>query len=112
MKHNADLTVTEMHQSMEAEKQRGLMDARVQSEINKEWVILETKKKQWCAACGREATFNCCWNTSYCDRRCQQAHWQGCMDACTQGGGGRETSNTGGHRSWSGGEGTIHGRHE
>ena len=34
VKHNANLTVTEMHQSMGAEKQRGLMDARVQSEIN------------------------------------------------------------------------------
>ena len=84
VKHNAVLTETEMRQSMEVEKQRGLMDARVQSEINKKQTILETKKKQWCAACGREATINCCWNTSYCDYRCQQAHRQGHMASCTQ----------------------------
>ena len=112
VKHNANLTVNEMRQSMKVEKQRGLMAARVQSEINKEWVILETKKKQWCTACGWEATFNCCWNTSYCNYRCQQAHWQGHMADCTQGGGGQETSNTGGHRGWSGEKGTIHQRHE
>ena len=77
MKQNTDLAVTVMCHSMEAEKQRGLMDARVQSEINKERTILETKMKQWCAVCRREATFNCCWNTSHCNYWCQQAHWQG-----------------------------------
>ena len=33
--------------------------------------IAETKKKQWCANCGKEAIFYCCWNTSYCDFPCQ-----------------------------------------
>ena len=28
--------------------------------------------------------FYCCWNTSYCDYPCQQAHWPHHMEACTQ----------------------------
>ena len=84
VKHDAVLAKTEMRQSMEVEMQCDLMDARVQSEINKKQAILETKKKQLCAACRREATINCCWNTSYCDYRWQQAHRQGHMAPCTQ----------------------------
>ena len=28
--------------------------------------------------------FYCCWNTSYCDYPCQQAHWPKHMATCTQ----------------------------
>ena len=37
-----------------------------------------------CASCGKEAMFYCCWNTSYCDYPCQQAHWPKHMATCTQ----------------------------
>ena len=77
-----------MRQSMEVEKQRGLMDTRKQAEIDKQRAIVDTKKKQWCAMCGKEAIFYCCWNTSYCDYPCQQAHWPSHMSSCAQGGGG------------------------
>ena len=33
--------------------------------------VADAKKKQWCANCGKEAIFYCCWNTSYCDFPCQ-----------------------------------------
>ena len=46
---------------------------------------VETKKKQWCANCGKEAVFYCCWNTSYCDYPCQQGHWPQHMTTCSQG---------------------------
>lgn len=46
---------------------------------------VETKKKQWCANCGKEAVFYCCWNTSYCDYPCQQGHWPVHMASCSQG---------------------------
>ena len=46
---------------------------------------METKKKQWCANCGKEAVFYCCWNTSYCDYPCQQGHWPQHMTTCSQG---------------------------
>ncbi|XP_075212466.1 zinc finger MYND domain-containing protein 11 [Lycorma delicatula] len=38
--------------------------------------IADTKKKQWCYNCEREAIYHCCWNTAYCSTECQQLHWQ------------------------------------
>lgn len=37
-----------------------------------------------CANCGKEAMFYCCWNTSYCDLRCQHNHWWKHVSQCTQ----------------------------
>ena len=84
VKHNADLILMEMRGSMEQEKQRSIADCRKQAEIEKQRVISETKKKQWCANCGKEAIFYCCWNTSYCDYPCQQSHWPSHMTSCAQ----------------------------
>jgi len=84
VKHNADLILMEMRGSMEQDKQRSISDCRKQAEIEKQKVISETKKKQWCANCGKEAIFYCCWNTSYCDYPCQQSHWPSHMSACAQ----------------------------
>ena len=84
MKHNADLVIMEMRQAMEAEKQKALQDCKKQAEIEKQTAIKEMKKKQWCAHCGKEAIFYCCWNTSYCDYPCQQAHWPTHMNTCAQ----------------------------
>jgi len=84
VKHNADLILMEMRGSMEQEKQRSIADCRKQSEIDKQKAIAETKKKQWCANCGKEAIFYCCWNTSYCDYPCQQSHWPNHMSSCAQ----------------------------
>jgi hypothetical protein len=97
VKHNADLVLMEMRGTLEQEKQRALMDCRKQAELEKLSAVAETKKKQWCANCGKEAIFYCCWNTSYCDYPCQQAHWPAHMATCSQnnesggaGGGGME----------------------
>merc|ERR1719166_105165 len=87
VKHNADLIMMEMRSSLEADKQRAIADCRKQAEIEKQKAISETKKKQWCAMCGKEAIFYCCWNTSYCDYPCQQAHWPTHMTTCAQNGG-------------------------
>jgi hypothetical protein len=70
-KHNADLIVLEMRQSMEADKQKNIADLRKQMDIEKHKAITEVKKKQWCVNCQKEAIFYCCWNTSYCDYPCQ-----------------------------------------
>jgi len=92
VKHNADLVLMEMRGSLEQEKQRALHDCRQQAELEKLSAVAEAKKKQWCANCGKEAIFYCCWNTSYCDYPCQQAHWPAHMTSCSQnseaGGGG------------------------
>ena len=71
VKHNADLILMELRQSMEAEKQKVIADFKRQAEIERQKAITDTKKKQWCANCGKEAIFYCCWNTSYCDYPCQ-----------------------------------------
>jgi hypothetical protein len=84
VKHNADLLMMELRQTVEAEKQKVLGDFKKQAEIEKHKAIAETKKKQWCAHCGKEAIFYCCWNTSYCDYPCQQAHWPSHMSTCAQ----------------------------
>ncbi|XP_029550378.1 protein kinase C-binding protein 1 isoform X5 [Salmo trutta] len=84
MKHNLELTMAEMRQSLEQERERLMAEVKKQTEVEKQQVVDETKKKQWCANCRKEAIFYCCWNTSYCDYPCQQAHWPEHMKSCTQ----------------------------
>ncbi|KAM8831158.1 MYND-type zinc finger-containing chromatin reader ZMYND8-like isoform 1-T1 [Synchiropus picturatus] len=84
MKHNLELTMAEMRQSLEQERDRLVADVKKQCEMEKQQAVDETKKKQWCANCRKEAIFYCCWNTSYCDYPCQQAHWPEHMKSCTQ----------------------------
>ncbi|XP_078507999.1 MYND-type zinc finger-containing chromatin reader ZMYND8 isoform X3 [Lissotriton helveticus] len=84
MKHNLELTMAEMRQSLEQERDRLIAEVKKQTEMEKQQSVDETKKKQWCANCKKEAIFYCCWNTSYCDYPCQQAHWPEHMKSCTQ----------------------------
>ncbi|XP_035863876.1 protein kinase C-binding protein 1-like isoform X8 [Sander lucioperca] len=84
MKHNLELTMAEMRQSLEQERERLVAEVKKQMELEKQQAVDETKKKQWCANCRKEAIFYCCWNTSYCDYPCQQAHWPEHMKSCTQ----------------------------
>uniref|UniRef100_A0A8B9RFK4 Protein kinase C binding protein 1, like n=1 Tax=Astyanax mexicanus TaxID=7994 RepID=A0A8B9RFK4_ASTMX len=72
MKHNLELTMAEMRQSLEQERERLVAEVKKQMEMEKQQAVDETKKKQWCANCKKEAIFYCCWNTSYCDYPCQQ----------------------------------------
>ncbi|CAG5098195.1 Oidioi.mRNA.OKI2018_I69.XSR.g15450.t2.cds [Oikopleura dioica] len=89
MRHNNELTIAEIRQSMENEK--NLEIERLEAKLRKEQeeAILATKSKQWCAQCGKEAVFYCCWNTAYCDYPCQQGHWPVHMEHCTQSQGGQ-----------------------
>ena len=86
MYFNAELTMAEMRQSLEQERERLVTEVKKQTEQEKQQAVDETKKKQWCANCRKEAIFYCCWNTSYCDYPCQQAHWPEHMKSCTQSG--------------------------
>lgn len=56
---------------MASDHERAMAEALRQCEIEKNRAIEETKKKQWCTFCGKEALLYCCWNTSYCDYPCQ-----------------------------------------
>lgn len=82
----SELTMAEMRQSLEQERDRLIAEVKKQLELEKQQAVDETKKKQWCAHCKKEAIFYCCWNTSYCDYPCQQAHWPEHMKSCTQSG--------------------------
>lgn len=73
-----------MRGSMEAERLRAIEETRKEAEEEKKRCIEETKRKQWCAMCGSEAMFYCCWNTAYCDYPCQQSHWPSHMRNCAQ----------------------------
>jgi len=84
MKQNVDMMLKEMKGNIEKENQRTIEQFKKQAEIEKQKAIAETKKKQWCANCSKEAIFYCCWNTSYCDYPCQQAHWPSHMSTCSQ----------------------------
>ncbi|KAK3611560.1 hypothetical protein CHS0354_018075 [Potamilus streckersoni] len=84
LKHNFELTLSEMKQAWGAEKLRITAQVTRGCEKEKEKAVKETKKKQWCASCGKEAIFYCCWNTSYCDYPCQQEHWPTHMPNCLQ----------------------------
>ncbi|KAG8238254.1 hypothetical protein J437_LFUL018265 [Ladona fulva] len=84
LKHNHDLMIVEMRNSLEKEKVRCVNEVRRHCEAEKMRAIEETKRKQWCANCSKEALFYCCWNTSYCDYPCQQSHWPRHMASCAQ----------------------------
>lgn len=49
-----------------------------------EKAIEETKRKQWCAFCLREAQYYCCPNAWYCGHPCQQKDWAKHMRNCGQ----------------------------
>ncbi|XP_061591758.1 MYND-type zinc finger-containing chromatin reader ZMYND8-like isoform X2 [Cololabis saira] len=103
MKHNLELTMAEMRQSLEQERDRLVAEVKKQMELEKQHAVDETKKKQWCANCRKEAIFYCCWNTSYCDYPCQQAHWPEHMKSCTQSAPQQETEPNSDHSAKSSG---------
>ncbi|XP_041360637.1 protein kinase C-binding protein 1-like isoform X2 [Gigantopelta aegis] len=84
LKHNFKLTVAEMKAAWEAEKNKLFRELKRIFDQEKEACVAAAKKKQWCANCSKEAIYYCCWNTSYCDYACQQAHWPEHLPSCMQ----------------------------
>lgn len=84
LRTNTDQILREMQRSLENEKVRLVAETRQQCVAERIRSVEETKKKQWCVQCGKEAQFYCCWNTSYCDYPCQQQHWTRHMPKCAQ----------------------------
>ena len=80
--------------SAETERKNALAQAQRHFEMEKERAVDEAKKKQWCAQCGQEAIFYCCWNTAYCDYPCQQTHWPKHMVSCANANQNAETAAT------------------
>jgi len=84
MKANVDIMMKDMKGNLEKENQRIVEQYKAAAKVEMQKAIEETKKKQWCANCTKEAIFYCCWNTSYCDYPCQQAHWPQHLSTCSQ----------------------------
>lgn len=84
LKSSSSTTISEMKRSFETEKTKLINETRRQCELDRIRAVEDTKKRQWCANCGKEAKFYCCWNTSYCDYPCQQQHWPRHMTHCSQ----------------------------
>ncbi|XP_076457219.1 uncharacterized protein LOC143291271 [Babylonia areolata] len=84
VQHSHKITVAEMKACWEAEMSKALQDLRNKLAKEKQEAVMETKKKQWCASCWKEALYYCCWNTSYCSYTCQQAHWSLHQQHCRQ----------------------------
>lgn len=84
LRHNTELVISEIQERMKMESQHALNKAFITAKQEKEKAISATKERQWCASCKKEALFYCCWNTSYCDYRCQQNHWPVHSLTCTQ----------------------------
>lgn len=64
IKYNSELKIREILQESIRERKK--------MKLEYEKKIAETKQKQWCANCGKESIYYCCWNTSYCDEECQK----------------------------------------
>lgn len=84
MQANNEKLLNELKSSMEKERVRAINEVRGQCESDRIRMVEETKQKQWCKNCLREAQMYCCWNTSYCDYPCQQAHWTKHRPDCAQ----------------------------
>ncbi|KAK9879448.1 hypothetical protein WA026_006518 [Henosepilachna vigintioctopunctata] len=84
IRKNVCTILKDIQGSIAEERERIIDETRSACELEALRRIEEAKSKQWCANCGKEAQFYCCWNTSYCDYPCQQKHWSKHMGKCTQ----------------------------
>ncbi|XP_037956524.1 protein kinase C-binding protein 1 isoform X2 [Teleopsis dalmanni] len=84
IKTTTDLMLHEMRKSMENETARAVNDVRKQCELERKQEVDATKRTVWCSICLREANLYCCWNTAYCEQRCQEIHWAEHAPNCEQ----------------------------
>ncbi|KAA0199574.1 hypothetical protein HAZT_HAZT004156 [Hyalella azteca] len=71
MRRSMEQQQVEIRRQMERRLSEKISEVKRQCDVEKQRAVEDTKKKQWCANCGKEALFFCCWNTSYCDYPCQ-----------------------------------------
>lgn len=80
--------VANLHLENETMKQRHAMELtnlqeKSRAELQK--AVRETKQRQWCKNCLKEAHFHCCWNISYCSEECQKMDWKRHHASCMNG---------------------------
>lgn len=84
IKKNVYSILKDIQKSIAEEQKKLVEDTRSACEVETLKRVHETKLRQWCAMCFKEAQFYCCWNTSYCDYACQQKHWSKHASRCSQ----------------------------
>ena len=75
LKEDSQMRLDLQEAEFNRKKMKAVADCKRRATLDKERAISETKKRQWCANCGRGSIYPCCWNTSYCSPSCQHAHW-------------------------------------
>ncbi|XP_063709073.1 E3 SUMO-protein ligase RanBP2-like [Culicoides brevitarsis] len=89
VKHNSDLILSEYKKSQEKREAQLIDEISRKCELERiravEKAIEETKSKNWCNFCKREAIYHCCSSTWYCGKRCQQQDWGEHMRYCLNG---------------------------
>ncbi|CAB4034306.1 Hypothetical predicted protein [Paramuricea clavata] len=71
-----DMEVNELRGAMSREREKVISELKREHERVLRDTVRDAKRKQWCCNCQQEASYPCCWNTSYCSRHCQHVHWQ------------------------------------
>lgn len=74
--HCHEIETHKLRNALNLERQNVMAKLKREHEEILRDVVRETKRKQWCCNCEQEASYPCCWNTSYCSRQCQVIHWQ------------------------------------
>jgi hypothetical protein len=70
-----EMEINELRAAMNRERESVLMELKREQERVLCDTVRAAKRKQWCCNCQEEASYPCCWNTSYCSRHCQHMHW-------------------------------------
>ncbi len=70
-----EMEINELRAAMNRERENVILELKREHERVMRDTIRDAKRKQWCCNCHEEASYPCCWNTSYCSRHCQHMHW-------------------------------------
>ena len=71
-----EMEVNELRKAMNRERESMITELKREHERVLRNSVRGAKRRQWCCNCEEEASYPCCWNTSYCSRQCQLMHWQ------------------------------------
>ena len=84
MRDMRESTESQISAKVSLEKEKALADLEARLSKSFTGQLEDSKRKQWCAVCLKEAIYFCCWNTSYCSYECQSRHWPTHMPTCQQ----------------------------
>ena len=84
LRRQFDTELKNQREAIERDMESRMAEVKRQQKVALVESVRETKRKQWCCNCEQEASYPCCWNTSYCSRQCQVVHWQQHRHQCSR----------------------------